>query len=81
MTAAERQLAPVENDIAAVAFAAVFREADEKKSSSPEGLHYTLWKALAEREDFCKYMNAMLSMPFKYGFSVRRWENAIDVMI
>ena len=65
MTAAERQLALVDNDIDTVAFAAVFREADERKSSSPEGLHYALWKALADREDFCKYMRVMLSMPFK----------------
>ena len=32
MTAAERQLAPVENDMDASSFAAVFREADEKNS-------------------------------------------------
>ena len=38
-------------------FAAEFREADKKKPSSPEGLHYMLWKALAEREDFCKYLH------------------------
>ena len=83
MIAVERQLVPVENNIDAGAFAAVFREADERKSSSPEGLHYTLWKTLAEREDFCKYkyMSVMLSVPFKYGFSVQRWENTIDVMI
>ena len=83
MTATERQLAPVKNDIDTAAFAAVFREADERKPSSPEGLHChcTRWKTLAEREDFCKYMSVMLSMPFKNGFSVRHWENAIDVVI
>ena len=81
MMAAERQLAPVENRIDADAFATVFQEADEKKSSPPEGPHYILWKVLAEHEDFCKYMSVMLSMPFNYGFSVRGWENLIGVMI
>ena len=50
MTEAELTLPPIPADIDRETFAAIFKEANEKKSSSPEGLHYTMWKAIAERE-------------------------------
>ena len=50
-------------------------------SSSPSGLHYTLWKAIAEIDEFCKYFAIMMSLPFQYGFSNKLWELAIDVML
>ena len=40
-----------------------------------------MWKAIAEREDFCRYMCKMMYLPFKYGFSMLRWQRAIDVML
>ena len=81
MTPRERKLEPVSAEISPDTFAAVFKEANERTSSSPEGLHYTLWKAIAEKEEFCKYMSVMMYLPFKYGFSVKRWQRAIDVML
>ena len=54
-------------------FAAIFKEANERTSSSREGFHYITWKAVAEREDSCKYMCKMMYLPFKYGFSVLCW--------
>ena len=81
MTPAERRLDPIDTDISPEAFQEVFKKASEKKSSSYAGMHYTLWKAVAEKPDFCKYMCIMMSLPFKYGFSPRRWEHAIDCMI
>ena len=81
MTEAERNLPPVLGDVDSETFAVIFKEANERTSSSPEGLHYTMWKAVAEREDFCKYMCKMMYLPFKYGFSVLRWQRAIDVML
>ena len=38
-------------------------------------------EAVAKREDFCKYMCKMMYLSFKYGFSVLRWQRAIDVML
>ena len=73
MTEAERDLLPVFADVDPEIFATIFKEANERTSSSPEGLHYTMWKAVAEREDFCKYMCKMMYLPFKYGFSVLCW--------
>ncbi|KAL7523700.1 hypothetical protein ACHAWF_000629, partial [Thalassiosira exigua] len=50
-------------------------------SSSPSHLHLTLWKAVAEKKDFRKYYAVMMSLPFDYGFSNKRWEQAIDCML
>ena len=49
--------------------------------SSPIRLHYTLWKAIAEKDEICAYMSIMMSLPFMYGFTNKRWENEIDVML
>ncbi|KAL7517819.1 LOW QUALITY PROTEIN: hypothetical protein ACHAWF_000155, partial [Thalassiosira exigua] len=38
-------------------------------------------KAIAEDEKFCKYMAVMTSLPFQYGFTNKRWERAIDVIL
>ena len=45
-TPAEQNLPRLNSVVSARRYAEVFKEADEKKSSSPEGLHYTLWKSL-----------------------------------
>ena len=42
-------------------------------------LHHV--ESVAEREDFCKYMCKMMYLPFKYDFSVLRWQRAIDVIL
>ena len=55
-TPAERNLMHLDFVVSAERYAEVFKEADEKKSSSPEGLHYTLWKSLIEVEDYCLFL-------------------------
>ena len=62
-------------------YAAAFKMVDEFASSSPEGLHYTLWKAIAEVQDLCEYFSIMMSLPFMYGFSNKRWEQVINCML
>eukprot|EP01082_Thalassiosira_pseudonana_P014896 g13554.t1 g13554 contig8:946492-947667(+) len=62
-------------------FQEAFKAADEKTSSSPSGLHYTLWKAIAEKDDLCAYFSTMLNLPFMYGFVNDRWTKGIDVML
>ncbi|KAL7550562.1 hypothetical protein ACHAWF_015354 [Thalassiosira exigua] len=81
LTPAERALKPIPPKITPEAFAEAFKVTDEMTSSSPSHLHYTLWKAVAEKEKFCKYYAVMMSLPFEYGFSNKRWENAIDCML
>jgi hypothetical protein len=58
-----------------------FKAVSEKTSSSPSGLHYTIWKSLAVEDDFAGWMSLMMSMPFEFGFVNERWTNAIDVML
>ena len=62
-------------------FAEAFKVTKEMTSSSPSGLHYTLWKAIVEKKEFWEYMAVMMSLPFIYGFSNKRWENVIEVML
>ena len=42
MTEAERNLPPALADVDSEAFAAIFKEANESTSLSPDGLHYTM---------------------------------------
>ena len=72
MTEAERDLLLVFADVDPGTFAVIFNKEANESSSSPEGLHYTMRKAVAGREEFCKYMSKMVYLPFKYGFSVLR---------
>ncbi|KAL7526267.1 hypothetical protein ACHAWF_005244, partial [Thalassiosira exigua] len=81
MTPAERTLRPIPPAITPGEFAKAFKLTNEKTSSSPSGLHYTLWKSISEKEYLCSYMCIMMSLPFMYGFSNTRWETAIDVML
>ncbi|KAL7526557.1 LOW QUALITY PROTEIN: hypothetical protein ACHAWF_001818, partial [Thalassiosira exigua] len=63
------------------AFAEAFKVTDEMTPSLPSHLHYTLWKAVAEKKEFCEYYAVMMSLPFEYWFSNTRWEQAIDCML
>ena len=67
--------------ITAAAFQRIFKVAREKTASSPAGLHYTLWKAMAESDELAEFLCIMISLPFVYGFACRRWLRAIDVML
>ena len=58
----------------------MFKNATEKTSSGGE-IHYTLWKALAEQDDFAEFLCVMISLPFMYGFANPRWSNEVDVML
>ena len=59
------------------AFAAV----PEKTTSSPSGLHYTLWKSLAKEDDLAEWLAIMMSLPFLYGFVNERWTKVVDIML
>ena len=58
----------------------MFKNARERTSSGGEA-NYTVWKALAEQEDFAEFLCIMMSLPFLYGFANDRWCNEIDVML
>ena len=81
MTQKEKQLERVEDWIPHDTMAEIFKKANKNKSSSPSGLHYTIWKAATESTAFCKYMSIMMSLSFKYGFANKRWQRAINLVL
>ena len=74
-TPAKQNLSRFNSVVSAGRYAEVFK-ADEKKSSSPEGLHYTLWKSLVEVDDYCSFLCIVVSLPFVCGFANKRWQQA-----
>ena len=67
--------------ISAKEFQGVFRAVSERITSSPSGLHYTLWKALAKEDDVASWLSIMMSLPFMHGFTTQRWTKMVDVML
>jgi hypothetical protein len=57
----------------------MFKNATEKTSSRGR-VHNTLWKALAEQDDFAEFLCIMMSFPFMFGFANPRWYK-IGVML
>jgi hypothetical protein len=53
----------------------------EDTSSSASGLHYTLWKAIAEDDKLSAIHAIMISLPFMYGFVCNRWRKITDCML
>jgi hypothetical protein len=53
----------------------------EDTSSSASGLHYTLWKTIAEDNKLSAIHAIMISLPFMYGFICDRWKKIIDCML
>ena len=80
-TEQEKNLPPITGKITKEQFQGAFKAVSEKTSSSPSGLHYTIWKCLAAEDDLAGWMSLMMSMPFEFGFVNDRWTNAIDVML
>ena len=50
-----------------------FKLSREQTSSSSAGLHYTIWKAMAEYDYLAEFQCVMLRSPFVYGFVCKRW--------
>ena len=62
-------------------FQYAFMIAREKTSSSPSGMHYTMWKAMAASDYCAEFLCIMISLPFIYGFPNDQWLRDIDVML
>ena len=59
----------------------MFQVAKEATSSSPLGLHYTIWKSMAMSDKLASFLCVMISLPFMYGFSCKRWKQMVDFML
>ena len=80
-TEAELALPRIGGMITPEEFSAAFKVVSERTSSSPSGMHYTIWKCLAANERIAKWMSIMMSLPFIHGFVNTRWTKSIDVML
>ena len=56
-----------------------WRVAKENTSSSPSGLHFRLWKANATVDALAEIDRIMRAIPFRTGYSLRRWQVGVDV--
>ena len=65
----ERMRLPyVEGTFTTEDYQSAFAAVSEHTTSSPSGLHYTLWKSLAKEDDIARWLAIMLSLPFLFGF-------------
>jgi hypothetical protein len=65
-TDAEKALPPVTGKISKEQFQTAFKVVSEHTSSSPSGLHYSIWKCLAREDDLAEWLALMMSMPFEF---------------
>ena len=80
-TETEKSLPTIEGRITTEEFQQAFKSAKEKTSSSPSGLHYTIWKCIATDLKLSETFATMMSLPFMYGFVNKRWTKSTDVML
>lgn len=80
-TPAEKDLPPVLGGVSTEEFQKMFKVADERTSSNPADLNYTLWKAMAQSEYLSSFLSILVSLPFIYGFPNQKWLHMIDVML
>jgi len=62
-------------------FKALYKIIDERTSSSPSGRHVGHYKVAAHSALLSTIHSSMMSIPYKIGFSPRRWQQIIDVML
>jgi len=72
---------PVTGEITREQFQAAFKAVSEATSSSPSGIHYTFWKAIARDDELSDYFSTMMGLPFQHGFVCKRWTTNIEVML
>ncbi len=80
-TAEKMKLPPITGEISPDDLQSAYKAVSEKTSSSPSGLHYSIWKTLAREDDIVSWLSIMTSLPFMYGFTHPRWEKLVDVML
>ena len=72
---------PFETEVTYEEFAKLFNNTKEIKSSSPSGLNIGHYKVDALYPDIVKSLVTMMSLPFMYVFSPKRWKQSIHFMI
>jgi len=68
-------------DISVDDFKSGFKTTLEKTSSSPSGRHLGHYRAALSSDHICKVYATLMTVPFKFGFTLQRWSNALQVML
>ena len=58
-----------------------WRRVKERTSSSPSGLHVGHWKAACKDPALLWVNTVMLNVPYRSGYSPKRWQQGINVML
>ncbi|KAL7552549.1 hypothetical protein ACHAWF_016169 [Thalassiosira exigua] len=77
----ERAVPPVLGGVSTETWQQLFRKSNESTSSEPNGMNYTVLKALAMSRYVSEIMAIMASLPFIYGFVNKRWLTETDFVI
>ena len=72
---------PIKSSITIDEFKQGFKSVAEKTSSSPSGRHLVHYKASLNDDILCLVHSTVMSIPFKLGFTLDRWLNALQVML
>ena len=62
-------------------FQTAFKAVNERTSSSPSNLHYSIWKVVSQEDNLAESLGIMMSTPFMYGFVNTRWSTVVDVVL
>jgi len=71
----------IDTEITTEKFQQLYKIIPEKTASSPSGRHVGHYKAIAQSEDLSELWTIMMKVPHISGFSPRRWQQVVDVML
>ncbi len=71
----------LEKNVTKERFQALYNALYERTSSSPSGRHIGHYKAVAQSTKLSDIFSKMMDIPYSAGFSPKRWQNVIDVML
>jgi hypothetical protein len=62
-------------------FHSLYKSLNKKTSSSPSGRHLGHYKAILQDENLVATLTKMMTIPHLTGYSPRRWQQVVDVML
>jgi hypothetical protein len=68
-------------DIMVEVFKSDFKTKSKKPSSSPSRRHLGHYCVALSSDPICKVYATLMTLPFKFDFTLQRWTNALQVML
>ena len=76
-----QEVPEIESEITVKEFESLVKKTRESTASSPSGIHVGHYKVSISMSDIAATLTSMLSLPFEHGFSPKRWQASIHVML